>query len=270
MRKLFRSIVKRIPGLPSLLNQMAQRRRAKKTLDLLEKLFPLSTNRELIRFGPEGDGGYLVPNDLKEIQACFSPGVSQKSGFEMDCANLGMKVYLADASVDGPPDEHQHFSFIKKFIGKATKDEFITLEDWVTESVDDNKSELMLQMDIEGYEYEVFLNTSETLMRRFRIIVAEFHGLDEILNLQTEKNQEIFDVFEWILKTHSCVHIHPNNCCGTLERDGVEIPRVMEFTFLRNDRIEHSSFVREFPSPLDSDNTPNPPLVLPKCWYANG
>jgi hypothetical protein len=63
---------------------------------LLHKLYPMSTDKELIRLGPEGDGGYLVPDDLAEIEACFSPGVSVISGFEKACADLGIKVFLAD------------------------------------------------------------------------------------------------------------------------------------------------------------------------------
>lgn len=41
----------------------------------------------------------------------------------------------------------------------------------------------------------------------------------------------------------------------------------MEFTFLRNDRIKTRHYAMTFPHPLDRDNTPNPPLVLPACWY---
>ena len=69
-------------------------------LCLLRSLHPVSTNKALIRLGPHGDGGYLVPNDLEGIEALFSPGVDVLSGFEKDCAKLGMQVYLADRSVD--------------------------------------------------------------------------------------------------------------------------------------------------------------------------
>ena len=69
------------------------------------------------------------------------------------------------------------------------------------------------------------------------------------------------------MQTHACVHIHPNNIEGSLKKGGLDIPRVMEFTFLRKDRIKHSDYKINFPNPLDCDNTPNPHLVLPKCWY---
>ena len=68
----------------------------------------------MLRLGPDGDGGYLVPNDLAGIGACFSPGVADISGFEEACADLGLQVFLADKSVDGPSAPHPQFRFTKK------------------------------------------------------------------------------------------------------------------------------------------------------------
>jgi len=61
---------------------------------LIKKLHPYQFGNGLIRIGPRGDGGYLVPDDLRDIQACFSPGVSTMSEFELGCLNNGMEIYL--------------------------------------------------------------------------------------------------------------------------------------------------------------------------------
>jgi hypothetical protein len=235
---------------------------------LMRKLYPvIEQGTELIRLGPQGDGGYLLPDDLKGIEACFSPGVSTKSGFEKDCANLGMKVFLADKSVEKPAESHELFHFIPKYVGALTNDDFMTLDDWVNASLPGTESDLLLQIDIEGSEYEAFYAASSSLMRRFRIIIAEFHSLDELWN------QGFFRVasrvFDKILQTHVCCHIHPNNCCGSIQKDDLEIPRILEFTFIRRDRLKKSIFVHTFPHPLDYDNTGQPPLALPKCWYSS-
>jgi hypothetical protein len=234
---------------------------------LLKKLYPLSTKKELIRLGPKGDGGYLLPNDLVGIEACFSPGVSFLSGFEKDLAELGMKIFLADKSIEQPAIEHELFHFTKKFVGVTSNDDFMTLDNWVTSSIPRTDSDLLLQIDIEGYEYEVLLSASESLMQRFRIIVAEFHQLDQLWSRPFYMLAG--RTFDKILQTHSCVHIHPNNFSGSLKKDGLDVPQVMEFTFLRNDHIEDSSYQKTFPNPLDYDNTANPTLALPKCWYSS-
>lgn len=234
---------------------------------LMHRLFPVSPGKQLIRLGPEGDGGYLVPNDLAGIEACFSPGVGDIFGFEKDCAALGMKVFLADGSIDLPAELHDQFRFTKKYVGVTTGNDFMTLDDWVDSSLVSPQTDLMLQIDTEGYEYETFLSVSDSSIRRFRIIVAEFHGLDQLWN------QPFFQLssraFEKILQTHTCVHIHPNNRCGPLDKSGLTIPPLAEFTFLRNDRISQQSYANTFPHPLDFDNCPDQPhFPLPKCWYS--
>ena len=142
----------------------------------------------------------------------------------------------------------------------------MTLDNWVASSLPGANSDLLLQIDIQKYEYEVFLSASEALMQRFRIIVAEFHQLDQLWCKPFFKLAA--STFDKILQTHTCVHIHPNNCCGSLQIGGLDIPKVMEFTFLRNDRIEKSSYQKKFPNPHDCDNTGKLTLPLPTCWYS--
>jgi hypothetical protein len=206
-----------------------------------------------------------VPDDLDGIEACFSPGVGNLTGFEEACAARGMKVYLADASVEAPHLAHAAMYFEKKFIGAMTGGDFVTLDDWVRGSVASTETDLLLQIDIEGYEYETFLSLSDALLRRFRIIAAEFHDLDQLWN------RPFFRVasraFEKILQTHSCVHIHPNNCVRPIRKRGISTPPVMEFTFLRNDRLGGDAYSTVFPHPLDDDNTENRHFRLPRSWY---
>ena len=233
----------------------------------IKDLWPQNTNFELIRLGPKSDGGYLVPNDLDNIEACFSPGVDLISDFELECYNRGMQIFLADKSVDKPnlkiADEEYHFT--KKFIGTINNEDLITIDHWISSAKIDAKSDLLLQMDIEGHEYSSLLTISHTLMKRFRIIVIEFHDLNKIWNKEFFRLAQ--SVFLKILDTHVCVHIHPNNCCGMDVQKGIEIPRVAEFTFLRKDRITSLSNSTKFPHNLDFDNIDGKSIDLPKIWY---
>lgn len=231
---------------------------------LIRSLWPLEFKPGLIRLGPPSDGGYLVPDDLDGIAACFSPGVESLSGFEMGCAKVGMQVFMADNSVSHPAESHERFHFTRKHLGVMTDESTMTLDDWVSRSLPD-ASDLLLQIDIEGAEYEVFLGASDALMRRFRIIVAEFHALDQLWN--EPFFNLISSVFGKILQSHHCIHIHPNNHSGRTFIEGLEIPAVMEFTFLRTDRMEPSGYVTAFPHLLDRDNAARPPLPLPQNWW---
>lgn len=238
---------------------------------LIDALKINSTMQELVRIGPEHDGGYLVPDDLSGINYCFSPGVAECSLFEMQLADMGMKIFLADRSVEKPTTDHTNFCFEKKFIASTNclNEDLMTLDRWYSDMLsvpDDNSPEAILQMDIEGSEYEVMHSVSDKLLRRFRIIIIEFHKLNQLADRFSFKLMA--PVFYKILKTHAVVHIHPNNNRRTLSIHGVKIPANMEFTFLRRDRLQRAFKPLHFPNPLDHRcNNSNAELELPECWY---
>ncbi|MBD08537.1 MAG: hypothetical protein CMD70_07440 [Gammaproteobacteria bacterium] len=232
---------------------------------LINSLHPVDSGKELIRLGPSGDGGYLLPDDLEGIKYCFSPGVSSESGFEAALARQGLKVFLADFSVDAPAEFHDNFVFDKKFIGALSNQTFMTLNQWKDSKISNYSGDLILQMDIEGAEFETLFSVSADLLNQFRIMVIEFHYLQELFNKRFFLLAS--RVFQKLLQTHSVVHIHPNNCCGSIKGNGLEIPRVAEFTFYRKDRFSNPSYRQSFPHVLDRNNTRKSTLVLPSCWY---
>jgi hypothetical protein len=231
---------------------------------LIKKLHPIDPGIRLIRFGPQYDGGYLIPDDLEGILACFSPGVGSKIDFELACAEYGMDVFLADGSISSLPKNHHKFQFINKNIAATEKENCITLQDWVHGSLEED-IELLLQMDIEGYEYEVILSTPKHTLNMFRTIVIEFHFLDQLWNKPFFLLANA--TFEKLLDTHDCIHIHPNNYSFSVKTKGVKIPRLMEFTFHRRDRVKFSGYQSSFPHCLDSDNSSRRSLYLPRFWY---
>jgi hypothetical protein len=232
---------------------------------LIRSLRPFDSGVELIRLGPCGDGGYLLPDDVDGIEYAFSPGVSTESGFESALTARGMRVFLADGSVEAPPVADARFSFEKKFIGCLSDDVYMTLDGWKKNTIPEHGGDLLLQMDIEGAEFEALLNASDVLLSQFRIMVIEFHYLQQLFNKPFFVL--VSRLFEKLLRRHSVVHIHPNNCCGSVKGRGLEVPRIAEFTFFRNDRFRQRAPRRDFPHPLDADNTHKRSLPLPECWY---
>jgi hypothetical protein len=235
-------------------------------LGLIKKLRPQNCGKELIRIGTGGDGGYLVPDDLDGIEYCFSPGVNTVSDFENQIADRGIKSFLADYSVDQPPIMRPEFTFDKKFLGATNNDKFFTLASWKEKYLKDYSGDLILQMDIEGAEYEVILNAPDELLNQFRILVIEFHSLERLFD--PIYFRLFSSCFEKLLKPFCVVHIHPNNFYGCVKRGNLEIPRFMEFTLLNRKRIGSTSPVRTFPNSLDVKNVPHRKNIrLPECWY---
>jgi hypothetical protein len=235
--------------------------------ELIRKLRPVHCGKELIRIGGPADGGYLLPNDLDGVEYCFSPGVGPTVDFDSHLATLNIKSFLADYSVNSPPIAKPEFTFDRKFLGAIDSETSFTLKSWRDKYLAPNIHNLLLEMDIEGSEYEVILSTPSDTLKDFRIMVIEFHSLERMFDPFAFA---MFNTcFEKILEHFHVVHIHPNNCCGKVKRRGIEVPRIMEFTFYNKNRATETKYRKDFPHILDRDNTPRKkPLHLPKCWYS--
>jgi hypothetical protein len=224
---------------------------------------------DLIRIGGEGDGGYLLPNVFDKISYCFSPGVDYTANFEKELSeNFGIKSFMADASVEMAPFADKNFDFIPKFLGAHSRENFITLSDWISQSNLESDTNLLLQMDIEGGEYDVLIYENSQTLASFSAMVIEFHSLQKLFEKDFLKM--VSAIFEKIYKNFSICHVHPNNCCGIASLDGIEIPRVIEVTFIRNDLI--TEYANEnslsLPHPLDSKNVKNnDDIFMPFEWW---
>lgn len=234
---------------------------------LLRRLHPVDCGIDLIRVGGAGDGGYLIPDDLSGIEFCFSPGVSTSSQFESELADRHIRSYLADYSVDGPPLNRPEFTFDKKFLGAFDRYEYFTLQSWKNKYLKDYMGDLILQMDIEGSEYEVILSTPQSLLDQFRIMVIEFHKLQRLFDSFAFSSMSM--CFEKLLDSFHIVHIHPNNYSGVITNGDIAIPPAMEFTFISKRRVSGTQPRTNFPHILDRDNTSLKHIALPRCWYSS-
>ena len=224
---------------------------------------------ELIRVGPDGDGGYLLPDILKNISYCFSAGVGEISKFEKHLSrNFKIKSFMADASVNSPPEYDDNFIFIKKYLGSKTYGEYISLSDWLKESIGNDQKQKILQMDIEGSEYEVLTYESAETLSKFSLILVEFHGLQNLYNRNFLKM--ISAIFQKIYMNFSICHVHPNNASGFYGLNNIKIPSCLEVTFVRNDLLPNIKKAEKInlPHPLDQKTFhKNPEIIMPEIWW---
>jgi hypothetical protein len=245
---------------------------------VISVLKPKSSPYKLIRIGGNKDGAYLLPNDLTNIKACFSPGVNNFKNFEDDLTFLyNIQCHMCDKSSDPEklktPLVDGMQTFQKKWLDVNNADDSISLEEWVMAYSPNPKDDLILQMDIEGAEYRNLLNTPEEILKRFRIMVIEFHCLDNITNSQVF-SEVLLPVFSKIDKYFQCVHAHANNFSKSsyiVSGTNINLPTFIELTFLRKDRFLNNSAKQlqpiYIPHPSDIINAPSkPPLFLNKAW----
>lgn len=220
---------------------------------------------ELIRLGPEGDGGYLIPDVLSEIDTCFSPGVGKINGFENDIMKRNIKVFMADKTVEKPILLNDNYEFLKKNLGSYADEQTITLDEWIN-NTKVNKG-ILIQMDIEGSEYEVINNLTEENLKKIKVMIIEFHHFDQVITKIGYK--VIQNVLKKILKYFDVAHIHPNNCCEILKMDKIIIPSTLEVTFLNKKLTLKKEKILNLPHKLDFKNIKEvDDIFLDKSWYS--
>lgn len=232
--------------------------------EFLELFQPFQSEHELVRVGPEGDGGYLVPHDFDGLCAVFSPGVSDTLGFDQEMALMVGACYLADASVEPPENMAENMTFVQKYLGTKNEGNIITLESWVN-SHTEPEDDLLLQIDIEGAEYDVLNITPDYVMQKFRHILIEYHHLDRVFD-RTQFDKMSATVRK-LADTHVLCHLHANNASPFYTFDGRQIPPLLEATYIRKDRVSSDLTPAQVPHALDQLNHPYfDDLPTPSFW----
>lgn len=217
-------------------------------------------NRNFKRFGSINDGGYCLVDLIEEKSKLLSFGVGDDVSFERDLSSSISAIHLYDHSVDCLPIKIENGTFFQLGLASRRYGDFITLADAIIEIGE--ASDLLLKMDIEGYEREVLSAADSNDLAKFSQIVIEFHGLHRIFE------DEYYAVFVNALKklrsTHSPVIVHANNFGDYKILGNVPVPDVIEVTYLRNGFIDSRNIhdVRAYKRSNNPNNPSRPAISL--------
>lgn len=236
---------------------------SRELLDLIGILRPSGFRGEWVRVGSASDGGYWLPDRPENFDALFSPGVGSEVSFEMEFANRGIDCYLADGTVVGPPLTSGRFEFTGKNLGIHEDFQTISLASWVSDSRHANSLNLILQMDIEGSEYEVLLSSAPTLLDQFRVIVLELHRLDWAFS--RSGFVMVSTLVKQLSSTHEIVALNANNSSPLIKCRGVIFPTTLEVVLVRRDSIEQATTPLITPRQVTNVND-RPAIELPEYW----
>lgn len=231
-------------------------RAVRELLCLLRPMVPQGL--EKVRIGGESDGGYVMA-DPGNGGIAYSFGVSAVSPWDLAMAERGFSVFQYDGSVDNEPDKHPNIFFHKYFVSESptTLGPSKNLAQILKDHSHENERDIILQIDIEGGEWDFFTKISHEDMVRFKQIVIELHDI--------HTSPEKFAVLEKIRETHTPIHFHYNN--NVL--DSVYIaspgfiynPHVVEISYVRNDECTFTEDGGYYPSLQDFPNYPGKPEI---------
>ena len=131
-------------------------------------------NKKLKLYGSKGDGGYLLTDGLDGIKIVYSFGINQEFSFELKMADNNIESYMYDIAVNKLKFEVYNYSneifthdityYQKKLhffnLGlegiKTNNDKMKTLEELLITNGHMNEKNMILKMDIEDAEWDVF------------------------------------------------------------------------------------------------------------------
>lgn len=199
----------------------------------LRSYLPLNISREVkwVRYGSDGDGGYLMNDDVLITDICLSLGVGDNYSFDLDIADRCKEVWMFDHTVDNPLVSKSNIKFKKIGISDISSNDFTTIDE-ILEDVP-VANDLILKIDIEGSEWKVLGNLSIGVLSRFRQVIAEFHNLHAIAD--DVLFSDVSAALQKLNRTHELVNVHVNNWAKFHIVGGVPLPDVIEVTYLRRD-----------------------------------
>lgn len=209
-------------------------------------LVTYSPRGKKIRYGTNGDGGYVLVNG-HEYDFFVGCGVGLDISFEEEFFKNNPNTFglLFDGTVNQEyVKAPNQITFIQKNISPINTQESTNLIHEI-----ENHDNVFLKMDIEWHEWNwvrIF-----PLFHKIKQMVIEFHGFMQEENdlIPSDKHS----IFEKINKTHFLVHVHPNSCDPNHTNC---ISNVMELTYVRKSDFLVEG-VNRIPLPIDGLDFPN-------------
>lgn len=227
-------------------------------LRTLSTLWPRNVTCGKVRTGGPNDGGYVMANDFDGISICYSIGVGPQVIWDHEMADRGMEIHQYDHTVESAPSNHPSFHFNKVGIAAHLDDpELITLEKMLENNGHGAKENMLLKIDVEGAEWEVFDGMRSSTLSKFNQIVVEYHGF-EFLGQESFRSRAE-RVFRNIAHSHCCIHIHGNNYAGFSVVAGIPVPNVIEVTYALKEKFKFMESTDVFPTHLDDPCRPGIP-----------
>lgn len=228
-------------------------------LNLMEVISPGNT---LKRAGGGGDGGYIMIYPYSDTKIAYSFGISNDVSWDLQMAENGYEVYQYDHTISKLPIENKAFHWKRQGLTGGTECfELKQLETLIKENGHGSQSGMVLKMDIEGYEWEVFSNIDTRVLKQFDQITLELHNL-----LSFRRNPFVLKALDKIASTHQTIYVHANNSrkvdlCSTLVT-----PDFLEVTFVLREKYEFKKSELVLPTILDEPNISGYPEIRLGRW----
>jgi hypothetical protein len=203
-----------------------------------------------MRVGSSRDGGYVMLDDFKGIDAALSLGIGPDVSWDYAMAERGIPVWQYDHTIISLPQEHPLFHFEpKQIVAQNSSCESVTLNTVLRKLAG---KQLVLKMDIDGDEWEVLAQLEPDLLSNCRQIVIELHHFLSIGN--SAWRSQALQALNRLSRDFGVVHVHGNNLSKHIIVDNYSLPDSLEVTFANHRFYNLEPTDETFPGPRDRKN----------------
>ena len=235
-------------------------------------LFAVDIHVPLSRLGKHGDGGYHLPTTWLNNQTSLhmiSAGVSDDTSFEEAVFALfaNCTVDLIDFSVTEP-------SFARN--NNAVTFYPDKLSDSKTLANYERDKTLLLKVDIEGAEFDVFEHERVDFLRSVDVLVTEFHMWSPPRSNGDMMTDQELAVMAKLKEIFYLAHVHVNvwgrHCLRVSKSSEFSVQALWEYLFINKKLIDDEYNVKEdvrwrHGYTLDTDEDTLPGYSFPNCAH---
>ena len=218
------------------------------------------TSHPKARFGSPHDGGYVQLDDFAGYSHALSFGIFDNDSWDLAVAKRGIPVEQFDHTVDQAPSRHELLHFHKTRISAKEGQDSETLEGLIERYSQKNTPDILLKIDIDGDEWDVFDATPQDSLRKCAQIVCEFHFLRRFI--EPGYGSRAHRVLEKLARDFAVIHVHGNNGSNWVNVANVTVPDVIEISYVNRSLYQTVESRETFPTALDTPNIPEVPDQL--------
>jgi hypothetical protein len=236
----------------------------KRCAEIVSLLSPMDVKGgKYVRVGRDYDGGYIMLDGFqKNTDAAYSFGIGNDVSWDEAIANRGIDVFMFDHNIDLMPKHHPKFHYFKTGVTGYRKGASLkTLGNLIIENGHSMCKNLIMKMDIEGCEWDIFEEVKSDVIDQFSQIIVEFHELT--FTIYNQKYLPIVNVLKKINQTHQSIHVHANNINLPLWIGKLVLPTELEVTYIRRTEVKDRlvANTRQFPTEIDQPTVPSCPDI---------
>ena len=220
---------------------------------LLAPATPLDAS--FVRVGGENDGGYVMVDSGLANTSVYNFGIGAEVTWDQAMTDRGNTIYQFDHSIVEPPPVNGKTVFQRLGLGAESGGSFVSISDALRANGDYDRRDLVLNIDIEGAEWDILPTLSEDDLSPFSQIVIEFHNLLAWVNDPNFRTRVLSSLVT-LYQTHQIVHVHANNYGGRGIAGNVMAYDVLEATLLRRTDWTFAAHHDALPHELDRPNSP--------------